>query len=193
MKKLLLLVSCCAAVFILSQVSFAQEAVIEPVVPCTCVNCEGAPSPFAAPFAYPPQRQFGNRLAAAMARRSIAPQMLPPAAPIAPVADCSAAPGPIPYPYGVSDLRPRSVRRVARLTPHPQPVPAPYPVAVMPPVAPAPIIDLTPGAYAPGPIAQTGLRNMSVQRSGSIVPVINFLSVVRAPRDGYYSLPGAPF
>ena len=186
MKKLLLLVSCCAMVLVLSKMSFAQEAAVEAAAPCPCVNC-GVDAPLVAPFAYPPQRQFGNRLTALMARRSVAPQMLPP---VAPGPECVAAHGPLPYPYGVSDLRPRAVRRVARLTPQPVPQPVPYPVAVVPPVAPP--VDMTPGAYAPGPIAQTGLRNTSIQRSGSVVPVINFLSIIRAPREGFYPLPAQP-
>ena len=188
MKKLLLLVSFCAMVLVLSNVSFAQDAAVDPAAPCPCANCEAA-TPFAAPFAYPPQK-LGSRLSTAlMARRAVAPQMLPP---VAPVADCPAA-GPIPYPYGVSDLRPRAVRRVARLTPQPQPFPAPYPVAVMPPAAPP--AEVTPGAFAPGAVAQTGLRNANIQRSGSIVPVVNFLSIIRTPyqHGGYYPLPGQPY
>ena len=192
MKKLLLLVSFCAVVLVLSKMSFAQEAIVDPTAPCPCANCATG-MPHATPFAYPQQRQFGSRLTALIGRRPAAPQMLPHDAPMMPVADV-AAPGPLPYPYGVSDLRPRAVRRVARLTPQPpQPVPTPYPVAVMPPVAPP--VEVAPGAYAPGPIAQTGLRNTSIQRSGSVVPVINFLSIIRTPyqHGGFYPLPPAQY
>ena len=187
MKKLLLLVSCCAVVLILSQVSFAQEAAVETATPCPCVGC-GAVTPFATPFAYPPQRQFGGRLAGLIGKRSFAPQMLSaPASTEGPVA--------LPYPYGISDLRPRAVRRVARLTPQPQPYPVPYPVAVVPPAASAqPTATDTatgsgaPSTFAPGPIVQTGaLKNISVQRSGYTAPVINFLSVVRGgAHPAYY-------
>ena len=167
MKKLLLLVSCFAVILILSKVSFAEEAVAADAATCPCEVSSSA-----LPFAYPPypfHRGFDGRF---VARRFAAPQALPLPEPLE-----SPAAAAFPYPYGISDLKSRAVRRAARLTPKPQPYPVAVPVAVAPPVATA---DSDVGAYAPGPVSQWGKKNYSVQRSGA--PVINFLSVVRGPR-----------
>ena len=185
MKKLLFVVSCFVVLLVLSKMSFAQEVVVDPAAPCPCAICASA-SPFAGSFA-PPQRLFGGRLAGLVGKRAFAPQMMPAAPPIeGPVA--------LPYPYGIMDLKPRAVRRVARLTPKPQPYPVPYPVAVMPQTSEyagpqIPSYDGNGGpfsVYAPGPVAQTGLRNHSSQRSSYTAPVINFLSFVKGPQPGYF-------
>lgn len=184
MKKFLILVSCFAVVLILSKVSFAQEEVVaEPAAPCACCYCTTSALPFAYP-PYPAQRGFGNKFAA---RRSLPPQVLPQVEPVA-----------FPYPYGVSDLKPLAVRRAARLAPQPQPYPVAVPVPAALPGPPAPVAPL---AYAPapssmnthGPVGQTGQKNALFQRSGAPMS-INFLSLVRAPRDPYagYSFYPAP-
>jgi hypothetical protein len=161
-------------ILILSQVSFAQEAAPEPGVS-------------AVPFTYmaPAQKLFGGKFSAIVGKRLRAPQMLPVAVP----GDAVAAPVALPYPYGISDLRPSAVRRVARLTqPQIKYVPYPVPVAVAPPAGadPAAAAGGVPGGsaiYAPGPVAQTGQKNFLTQRSGG--PVINLMSIVRLPRSSY--------
>ena len=179
MKKLLLLVSCCVVILVLSKMSFAQEVSAAPAATCPCVHCTA--SQFASPFAYPPQRPFGGRFAGLASRRAFAPQMLP-----APTA--GEGPAALPYPYGISDLRPSAVRRAALLTPQPQPYPVPHHVAVVPPASARPTTTDGgtgaggPATFAPGPFAQNG-KNISIQRSGYTAPVVNFMSVVRgAPR-----------
>jgi hypothetical protein len=195
MKKLMILVSCFALIFVLSNVSFAQDAdVAEPAAPCSCSQCQCAAAPSALPFAYPPcpcppyHKAFGTRLATLVARR----HALPFAAPYPEVAMGPVTAPVAPYPYGISDLKPRAIRRAARLAPRPQPYPVPVPVAVAaPPALPAP--DPAVPGYAP--IVQTGRRNL--QRNGD-APVINFMSIVRTPRDPfagyypYYPMPAQP-
>ena len=182
MKKFLLLVSCFVVLLILSKVSFSQEAATEPLAPCPCVHCGGVQA--AMPFAYPPYpapRTFGSRLAGLAAKRAM-PFGQPPVA----------FEGlPSQYQYSVMDLKPRAVRRIARMTPQPQPYPVPVMVPGPPvgPVQPVAVTDAT--SYSHGPVTQTGQRNTLLQRSGGggISPVINFLSIVRAPREpyaGYY-------
>jgi hypothetical protein len=40
-----------------------------------------------------------------------------------------------------------------------------------------------------GPVEQAGKRNISLQRSGTTGPVINFLSIVRTPNNPYVGYP----
>jgi len=180
MKKLLVLVSCVVAILAVSNVSFAQVGLVEPeaAVPCPCTAAPVVPAP--APFAYPayppvPARVFGAKRAAKAA------------ALVAPVA----VPNAVPYPYSVADLKPRAVRRAARLAAAsqsyamPMPVPAPVPM-----VAGAPPVIAPPDKSASyGPVEQAGKRNISLQRSGTTGPVINFLSIVRTPNNPYVGYP----
>ena len=194
----MIFVSCLALSLILNKVSFAQEAdVAEPVPPCSCSHCQCAAAPSALPFAYPPclypschyplchaPKACGCRLVANLAARHSLPVATPcPEMAMGPVAAPVA-----PYPYGMSDLSPRAVRRAARFVPQPYPYPMaqypmPVPVAVAaPPALPAP--DPAVPGYAP--VVQTGKRN--VLRNGD-APVINFMSIVRTPQQpfaGYY-------
>jgi hypothetical protein len=182
MKKMLLLVSCVAVLLIFSNVSFAQEAA---VVGSDAYPCVAEPAAF--PFAFPPHRPFGSRLAALADRRVARAQVMMP------------YPGdptvmPVAYPYGLADLKPRSVRRVAKLTAPPKPPRAvfrPYPMVIPAAAAGASEAGGAGLTYAPGPVGQTGFRNVLNQKSNSSSHVINFLSVVRAPRD-YYPLPAQP-
>ena len=203
MKKLLLFASCFAVMLILSQVSFSQalaplppptEATDELAAPCACAQCSGTPS--VVPFGYPPYpyvapKAFGGRLAERRAMRA-----MPIAAP-AFAADPVAAP----YPFTVADLKPRAVRRAARLAPQPPACPYPAPVTTaVPPVAVAAPHAAVPAGMAmypqgPGPAGQIGQKNTLFQRTGTSGPVINFLSIVRTPRDpyaGYYPYPMMP-
>jgi len=185
MKKLFVLVSCFAVLLVLSNVSFAQEGVAAEGAPCVCCSC-----PAVAPalsFAYPPypaQKTFGGRLATLTSRCALAPK--------APVCPQQVLPFPAPpqaytgCPYGTPALNPRAVRRAVRLAPQPYAF-LPPGVAVAPPVAP-PVPILAPAPVPQFPVAQMGDSNRVFQRVGG-APVINFLSIVRAPRDpyaGYY-------
>jgi len=195
MKKLLVIVSCVVAILAVSNLSFAQEGLVDPEVatPCPCSAAPGVPAP--APFAYPayppvPARFFGAKRAAKAA------------ALVAPVA----VPNAVPYPYSVADLKPRAVRRAARLAaaaaqPYPMPMPVPAPVAPMmagdssitvnPIDAPDAPSQFSAGKSSSsyGPVEQAGKRNISLQRSGTTGPVINFLSIVRAPNNPYVGYP----
>jgi len=182
MKKLLVLVSCVVAILVLSNVSFAQGVLADPIevaTPCPCAAAPVVPAP--APFAYPayppavPARVFGAKRAAKAA------------ALVAPVA----VPNAVPYPYSVADLKPRAVRRAARLAAAAQsyamPMPVPAPVPMM---AGAPPVLAPPDKSASyGPVEQAGKRNISLQRSGTTGPVINFLSIVRTPNNPYVGYP----
>jgi hypothetical protein len=151
MKKCLLLVSCFAAVLILSKVSFAQALFIDPTA-CPCpagVPCAVGQS-VALPLAYP----------------------------------------------GLS-VNPRDVRRIVRLegrmalrqarteARHAMPVLQPYPVGVA--AADAELQEGSGAWFSPAPIAQTGRRNHSVQRSGGVGSSVNFnfLSAVRTQSQRY--------
>jgi len=182
MKKLLVLVSCVVAILAVSHLSFAQEVLVEPevAVPCPCSAAPIVPAP--APFAYPayppvPARFFGAKRAARAA------------ALVAPVA----VPNAVPYPYSVADLKPRAVRRAARLAAAAQSYAMPMPMPVsdpMPMVAGAPPVIAPPDKSASyGPVEQAGKRNISLQRSGTTGPVINFLSIVRTPNNPYVGYP----
>lgn len=180
MKKLLVFASCVVAILAVSSVSFAQEGLVESEVatPCPCSAAPVVPAP--APFAYPayppvPARHFGVRRAAKFAALT------------APVA----VPNAVPYPYSVADLKPRAVRRAARLAAAqsyaamPMPMPAPGPMVVGAP----PVIAPPDKSAAYGPVEQAGKRNISLQRSGTTGPVINFLSIVRTPNNPYVGYP----
>jgi len=198
MKKLLLLASCFAVTLILSQVSFSQEALSplpppteatdEFATPCPCAQCTGNPS--MVPFGYPPYpapKVFGSRLAAFGERRAM--RSMPLAAPA-----LAADPVALPYPFSVSDLKPRAIRRAARLAPQPQPYPVPVAAPIPHPV-PHAVVPAGMPVYPQGPAAQVGQKNTLLQRTGTSGPVINFLSIVRAPRDpyaGYYPYPMVP-
>ena len=181
MKKLLVLISCVVAIFAVNYVSFAQEGLVDPIdtpAPCPCTAAPAVPVP--PPFAYPayppiPTRFFGVKRAARMAALTT------------PVA----VPEGLPYPYSVADLKPRAVRRAARLAAAAQPYSMPMPMA-----APAPMVAGVPPVMTPpdksasyGPIEQAGKRNISFQRSGTTGPVINFLSIVRTPNNPYVGYP----
>ena len=185
MKKLMILVSCFSLLFVLSNVSFAQEVEVADFDPvCSCPLSAVAPAPL--PFVYPPYpapKFFGHRLAAIVAKRTVPFGTPYPGVPMGPVAAPypSVPMGPVaaPYPYGVTDLKHRAIRRAARLAPRPQPYPVPVPVAVAPPAVPAPEAAVA----GTGPVVQTGRRNL--QRYGD-APVINFMSIVRTPPQPYY-------
>jgi hypothetical protein len=199
MKKLLLFASCFAVTLILSQVSFSQALTPLPhptevadvtAAPCPCAQCTGAQSmvPYGCPPA-PAPRIFGGKLAAFGERRAM--RSMPLAAPA-----FAADPVAMPYQFSVSDLKPRAIRRAARLVPQPQPYPVPaaipHPVAVP---APHAVVPAGMPMYPPGPAGQVGQKNTLLQRTGTSGPVINFLSIVRTPRDpyaGYYPYPVAP-
>jgi len=190
MKKLLVSVSCIAVILIASHVSFAQEGLVDPVaadVPCACSAAQIVPPP--APLAYPPYCPAPTRVFGIGYRR--AARALPAVAPVG-------APAGLPYPFSVADLKPRSVRRAARLAAlaaaPPCPMPVPVPVAAPAPmvVGGAPPMIAPPDgstAYGYGPIGQTGKRNISLQRSGTTGPVINFLSIVRTMPNPYVGYP----
>ena len=183
MKKLVVLASCVVAILAVSYVSFAQEGLVEPAdvaAPCPCTAAPGVPVP--PPFAYPayppvPAKFLGGKRAARAA------------ALVSPVA----VPNAVPYPYSVADLKPRAVRRAARLAAAAQSYPMPMPVAA----PPAPMVAGVPPMVLPpdnksasyGPVEQAGKRNISLQRSGTTGPVINFLSIVRTPNNPYVGYP----
>ena len=184
MKKLSILVSCFVVLLVLSNVSFAQEevAVAEPC-PCTCGACSAAMLPFANP-PYCPAPKFGGRLSALVSQCPLAlhapPQVLP--APAAPVVQ-----------PGVPAVRPFVARRAARLAQKPQLPPLPPRGLFVPPPAPGPVGGFAPASFPQVPSAQMGDSNKVLQHVGG-APVINFMSVVRAPRPygpydpyaGYY-------
>ena len=187
MKKLSILVSCFAVLLVLSNVSFAQEevAVAAPCT-CTCSACGAATLPFAYP-SYCPAPKFGSRLSALVPKCPLAshaspcpPQALPIPAPPASVAQ-----------PGAPAVRPFAARRAARLALQPQLPPLPPPGMLVPP-PPGPAF-YPPAALPQYPNAQMGDSNKVLQHVGG-APVINFLSVVRAPRPygpydpyaGYY-------
>ena len=106
---------------------------------------------------------------------------------------------PVNYP-GLS-VNPREVRRLVRLDARSNlkqarldarysvPELQPYPVTVAP-------IDGVEGidgnglkVFAPGPLAQTGRWNNSVQRSSTSAPVINFLSIVGRGAPRFFDAP----
>ena len=178
MKKLFVLVSCFAVLLFVSNVSFAQEGVAVEAVPCTCCCTCGVVAPAFA-FAYSPHapkiashRLGGLRARCAVATPFPAPAVMLPASPHLHPAFLHAAP----------DARPFAVRRAAR-TAAPQPILqqfASFPVAAAPPAAPAAPVFLP----APAPPVQSpmiGDFNRVHQRVGG-APVINFMSIVRAPR-----------
>ena len=172
MKKLFVLVSCFALLLLLSNVSFAQEAVAEDSH-CACCTC-GAVAP-AFPFAHPQYvapKAFGSRLA-----------HLPkcPLASKGAVAPVAAMPLPPAYAAPAPDARLFAARRAARLA---QPLP-PFPPAVAPvPPMYAPPMYAAPGAAPQFPAAQMGDGNKVLQRAGG-APTISFFSIVRSPRPAY--------
>jgi len=183
MKKLMILVSCFALILILSKMSFAQDVdvVVEPVPPCSCSHCAATPPvlPFAAPYPIPypyPYKPYPHRIGGLPYPPAVGPAVAP-------------------YPYEVASLKTRiAARRAARLAaksllaPAPVAVAPPAPVAVAPPDLPAPDAAAIPGN---GQVVQTGKWNSLRQRTGD-APVINFMSIVRAPREpyaGYYPYP----
>jgi hypothetical protein len=187
MKKLLVLVSCVAAVLIVSNVSFAQVELAEPVEVAVPSACEAAPIavPAPAPFMYPPYPYAAPARFPLLASRRAA-RMLPVAPPM--MAGPEALPYP-PYPPAVG-MRPFAARRAARMAALAQPYPMPMPVGApaMPMVAGVPV-ETAPGApMTYGPSGQTGKRNLSFQRTGTTGPVINFLSIVRTQPNPYAGL-----
>jgi len=153
MKKMFVLVSCFAVVLIMSKVSVAQQAAFAEPCPCPLAASPMAMPAMALPFIHP----------------------------------------------GLS-IKPRDVRRATRLDAriamrqarfevrHAMPEVQGFPfmpafVDAAPMVATMPAEfspEVVPFGYSPGPIAQTGRINHSVQRvSANNTPVINFLSIVR--------------
>ena len=211
MKKLFVLVSCFAVLLVLSNVSFAQEAVAVEASPCTCCcTCDMvAPAPFAyPPFpVYPAPKPFGCKLAN-FKRGALAPQALPfppQAMPFPPQAVPFPAPPEVAYYHGAPPVRPLAARRAARLAmqPHPQPIPMGFAPPTFAPPAP-PAFAPAPPAFVPAPapfqqqsVTSMGDLNRVHQRYGG-APTINLMSIVRgAPRGydpyaGYYPVYGYP-
>jgi len=213
MKKLSVFVSCFAVLLVLSNVSFAQEEVVVEDTPCTCCAAHAAaPLPFAYPPYYPAPHAFGGKLAALKSRCALAKApVFPPPAVFPPQA--MPLPAPLPqayagYPYGAPAMGPFAARRAARLAAQsfaPQPF-VPQPFVGVPPVAP-----VAPPAFVPAPDAagMVGFPQLPVNTMGSGnkvyqrasvggAPVINFMSVVRAPYPqhpyaGYYQGYPSPY
>jgi len=196
MKRSFVLVSCAAVLLFLSNVSFAQEVVDAEVAHGACCTC-GAAVPALPVYYYPaPKSGFGDRLAALGHKCPFGHKdpVIPPQ-----VAQFQAVPQPAyagGYP-GAPSVGPLAARRAARLAPQPL---LPYPPMPMPAPGVAPIgAPLAPHVFVAGPGAgavpqlpatSMGDGNKVYQRASvGGAPVINFLSVVRAPRDpyaGYY-------